>query len=497
MITTILLMVYTLASWLILLYTMNLVYLFVVRNRRKEKFVIKELKEPPPVTVQLPIYNELYVADRIIDAAASLDYPRDRLQILVLDDSTDETMEICRRKVAQYRRLGLNIQLINRMSRTDYKAGALSNALKHSSGEFIAVFDSDFVPPREFLLRLLPYFTSEDIGMVQSRWGYLNMDYSFLTISQSVMLDVHFLVEQYSRNQNGYFINFNGSAGVWRKHCIESSGGWQPCLAEDLDLSYRAQLRGWKLVYTNDVVSPCELPVQVNSVMRQQFRWAKGSIECFLKLYREILGSNIGLVVKLQAILRLTGHIVFPLTILQFTLLPILLLLGASLNPLMSMASLLAIVCIQSFAIRILTKDKLPELLLKPILLLLLGIGMSVNNTKAVLEALIGKRSDFLRTPKFRIRSISDTWREKKYALKASPLVLAHVALSIYGCFGLLIAIISRQFALVPYLAFCTAAFAYIGILAITHSAKDGKSSARSPKKSPQAAIILSQTVCG
>ncbi|MDJ0270826.1 MAG: glycosyltransferase, partial [Aigarchaeota archaeon] len=286
------------------LYT--LAYFHLIFSARKyRKSSTKSLDDYPVVTVQLPIYNERYVVGRLLESVCMLDYPRDKLQIIVVDDSDDETAEICGKLVEHYRSLGYWIMHLRRGSRAGYKAGALQEALKHSRGEFIAIFDADFAPPRDFLKKALQHFTSDDIGLVQARWGHLNRDYSALTAAQALSLDLHFKIEQAGRNASGLFINFNGTAGVWRKKCIEDSGGWLPSLAEDLDLSYRAQLRGWRLVYIDDLEAPAELPVQMNASRRQQYRWAFGSFQTALRYVPEILAAKISALTKIHAVIHL------------------------------------------------------------------------------------------------------------------------------------------------------------------------------------------------
>ncbi len=289
---TLILVLYFFVLSILAIYGWHRYYLVYLYMKHKSR-VPPALPPPavlPRVTVQLPIFNEMYVANRLIDAVCELDYPRELLQIQVLDDSTDETTEIAELSVRRHAERGFDIQYLHRVDRVGYKAGALEAGLKEASGEFIAIFDADFVPPRDFLLRTIGYFDEENVGMVQARWGHLNADYSLLTRIQSILLDAHFVLEHGGRNRAGCFFNFNGTAGVWRRAAIDNAGGWQhDTLTEDLDLSYRAQLKGWRFVFLPDVISPAEVPVEMNSFKSQQHRWAKGSIQTCLKLMPRIL----------------------------------------------------------------------------------------------------------------------------------------------------------------------------------------------------------------
>src|SRR5262249_18684844 len=252
----------------------------------------QKFAEPPVVTVQLPIYNEMYVVERLIDAVCQIDYPRDKFEVQVLDDSTDETRQIARAMVERCRNQGIDIHYLHRDIRTGFKAGALAHGLKSAKGQFIAIFDADFIPSREILFKTIDQFTNPEIGMVQVRWGHINSEYSLLTKIQSIMLDGHFVIEHTARNRSGRFFNFNGTAGIWRREAIETSGGWQhDTLTEDLDLSYRAQMRGWKFMFVPDVVAPAEVPVEINSFKSQQHRWAKGSIQTARKILPLVLKS--------------------------------------------------------------------------------------------------------------------------------------------------------------------------------------------------------------
>ena len=323
--------VYLISVVLLASYGLNAMVMVVLyMSRRKETRVSPIGTDAPFVTVQLPIFNEMYVLERLLAAVVNLDYPRDRLQIQVLDDSTDDTADLAERLVQQYVSQGVNMQLLHRTNRSGFKAGALREGLPSASGQYIAIFDADFVPEPDFLQRTIPHFlASPKVGLLQTRWGHVNADYSTLTRAQAIALDGHFVIEQTARNRAALFMNFNGTAGIWRKSCIESAGGWQDdTICEDLDLSYRAQLNNWEFLYLPDVVVPAEIPPQLNAFKRQQFRWAKGSMQCAFKLTGTVLRRNdYSLFKRIQAVLHLTNYSVHPLmVILLLSTLPFILL---------------------------------------------------------------------------------------------------------------------------------------------------------------------------
>jgi len=379
----------------------------------------------PKICVQLPMYNEQYVARRIIDYACRLDYPKDRLQIQVLDDSTDQTVQIARAAVKHWKSKGFDIQYIHRTDRTGYKAGALANGLKFTDAEFIAIFDADFIPPPEVLKQTIHYFTNPKVGMVQSRWDHLNRDHSLLTKSQAILLDGHFMIEHSARNRSGRFMSFNGTAGIWRRSCIEDAGGWHhDTLTEDLDLSYRAQLKGWKFLFLPDVTSPAELPPEMNAFKQQQHRWTKGGAQTCKKLLPMILKSRVGWKIKAEAFFHLTSCTVYlyivALSILLFPALYLRLrvfphslvgaiIFGASLFLLATCSASTFYICSQREIFHH-WRDKIKYL---PFLMSL-GIGISLNNAKACLEGFFGKPSEFVRTPKFGVMAASDHgWKNK------------------------------------------------------------------------------------
>src|SRR6187549_596966 len=388
-----------------------LVYLYM-KNKGRIPVPAGKLEAWPAVTIQLPIYNEMYVADRLIDAVCQIDYPRQLLEIQVLDDSTDETTIVAERAVRRNAAQGIDIKYLHRTDRTGYKAGALEAGLKVAKGNFIAIFDADFTPTTDFLRRTIPFFGDPAIAMVQARWGHINQDYSLLTKVQSILLDAHFVLEHGGRNRSGLFFNFNGTAGVWRRDAIADAGGWQhDTLTEDLDLSYRAQMKGWRFVFLQDVISQAEIPVEMNAFKSQQHRWAKGSIQVCRKLLPRILASSLPLPIKVEATFHLTANFAYPLMVLlsllmfpamvirynmgwyEMMIVDVPLFLGATMSVcsfyLMSQREVFG----DSWRSRI---RYLPAVLA-------VGIGISVNNAKAVLEALLGMQSEFTRTPKYRV----------------------------------------------------------------------------------------------
>ncbi|MBM3898149.1 MAG: glycosyltransferase [Thaumarchaeota archaeon] len=468
-------LVYIAISWIMLFYGANVYYLLYrsVKNGNPPKKV--PLDKFPFVTIQLPIYNEQYVVNRLIQAVCRLNYPKDRMEVQVLDDSTDSTREITKSVAEQFIKQGFAIRVLTRENRIAYKAGALQYGLNDARGDFIAIFDADFIPHQNFLLDILPYFSSKSIGMVQVKWGHLNESYSTLTKAQSINLDTHFLVEQKGKSNSALFMNFNGTAGMWRKECIVDSGGWRDSLAEDLDLSFRAQLRGWKLVFLHNVSCPAELPVQINASKRQQFRWAKGSIQCARRLLKQILTARVPYITKVQAFVQLTRHIVHPLVIAHLLILPALMLGRYEIAAQTGLVATLVISPpIFTYSLWKIYGNKWPLKLSNYFYLLLFGAGISVNNSRAVVEGLIKKPSEFLRTPKFGIVKNTDTWKDKKYVLPFTKTTLAEIALALYGVYAFMVAIITGNFFVIPYIVLLTLGFTYVAVLTIAHSTKTG-----------------------
>ncbi|MGB2403354.1 MAG: cellulose synthase family protein [Akkermansiaceae bacterium] len=401
-------------------------YLKHSRNRPEPKAHFKEL---PLVTVQLPCFNEMHVMERLLESVANLDYPQDKLQIQVLDDSTDETTEICKTEVAKLVARGFDAEYVHRTDRTGYKAGALENGTESAKGEYLFILDSDFVPHPDVLHKTIHYFTDDKIGMIQTRWEHINRTYNALTRIQAMFLDGHLELEQTARNRSGRFFTFNGTAGIWRKSCIEDAGGWEhDTLTEDMDLSYRAQLKGWKFIFLNDVTTPAELPVDMEGFKSQQHRWTKGSIQVCKKCLFDIWKSNAPLICKMEATAHLTSNFAY---LLLFALLFLIIPKQQSdmswfaengisehlLNfPIFFFGSIsVALFYVMS------QKALRPNTWLKDILylpmLLALGIGMSVNNAKAVLEALFNHETSFVRTPK---HGINSSTKKEKSAFKNS-----------------------------------------------------------------------------
>lgn len=427
----ILLFFYGLCLIMIFFYSVLQLSLAIAYARNKKR--VNQQAEPvfipenaPFVTVQLPMFNELYVAERIIEKAAAFDYPRHRLQIQVLDDSTDETKDVIAKKVAEVAASGVNIQHIHRVDRTGYKAGALDDAMDQVQGDFIAIFDADFVPEPDFLKRVMPYFDEDKVGVVQTRWGHLNKDYSLLTELQAFGLNGHFAIEQGGRNATGHFINFNGTGGVWRKACIVDAGGWEhDTLTEDLDLSYRAQLKGWKFRYCENIVAPAELPITMSALKNQQHRWMKGGAECFIKLWKTIItAKGVKLGDKIHGLSHLFNSSVF-IFILSLSLLtlPVVHIKDSfsDLNYIIQFGSIFILATIflmyyywQSYRDK--TENTLASFfrfVLRFFQFLIVSMGLSLANTVAVIEGYLGIKSSFVRTPKFNVLKKGETQKNK------------------------------------------------------------------------------------
>ncbi|MEP6570518.1 MAG: glycosyltransferase [Acidobacteriota bacterium] len=438
----------------------------------------------PVITVQLPLFNEMYVVERLVKAITEVDYPRERLQIQVLDDSTDETIKLAEATVEKYRQLGFDIEYVHRSDRTGFKAGALENGMKTAKGELLAIFDADFVPNPDCLRKLVDYFTDPMVGCAQMRWSHINGDYNLLTRLQTIMLDGHFVVEQTTRNRTGGFFNFNGTAGIWRRKAIAMSGGWQhDTLTEDTDLSFRAQLMGWKFVYLLDEEAPAEIPVEINAFKAQQRRWAKGVMQVGIKLYPRIWRARLPLRVRLEMFFRLTGNISYPLMIvasfLQFPLLlvrynqPFYHLMILDL-PLLFFSSI-SVFLFYGTAVWYLDEKRTPRLLHLP-LVMALGIGLAFSNARAVLEALLGIKSDFVRTPKYQVEKNQDeTWKRKKYKRKRGLLPLLELGFSIYFLLAILYAIHLHMWGTVPFLMLFFFGFGYMGVMSFVQSFNGGR----------------------
>jgi len=470
--------VYLTALSILALYGVHRLHLIYIcfTNRRDDIPPDREFKELPRVTVQLPLFNEMYVAKRLLDAVADLDYPRDLLEIQVLDDSTDETTRIVEEKVKSLQELGFHAVLIHRTNRSGFKAGALENGLRQARGEYIAIFDADFLPKPDMLQRTVHYFTNEKIGMVQTRWGHINRKFSLLTQVQSIYLDGHFVVEHTARHRSGRFFNFNGTGGVWRKTAIEDAGGWQhDTLTEDLDLSYRAQLKGWNFIFLKDLVSPAEVPVDINAFKSQQFRWAKGSAQTMKKLLPVIWSSRFPFRVKLEATFHLTANVGYPLMVfMSLLMLPAIkvrsTIESGSMSVLFDMClfftAFLSVCYFYVFSQQEIKRPVLDRFLFLPAVLAI-GIGMCINNTKAVMEGFFGVQSPFTRTPKYNVLGRGQDWQKKRYRGTRSILPLLELLMAAYFCYIIYFALTNELFTIIIFLSLFLTGYLYVGLMSL------------------------------
>jgi cellulose synthase/poly-beta-1,6-N-acetylglucosamine synthase-like glycosyltransferase len=486
LIESIIIVIYTIAIVLIFLYAlaqMNLLINYLSSKKHREdceKFDLNNPEEVPFVTIQLPVFNELYVMERLLDNIALIEYPKDKLEIQVLDDSTDESLVSTKAHVEQLAATGLNITHITRTNRTGYKAGALKEGLKTAKGEFIAIFDADFLPRPNWLKRTIPYFKNDKVGVVQTRWGHINRNYSLLTRIQAFALDAHFTLEQVGRNSKGHFINFNGTAGIWRKACIIDAGNWEgDTLTEDLDLSYRAQLKNWEFKYLEDVETPAELPVVISAARSQQFRWNKGGAENFRKmLWRVIKSDNISAKTKVHGLLHLLNSTMFlNIFIVAVLSIPMLYIKNeyAHLRNYFYVMSFFVISTIIFFVCYWFMYRNIYGSGFKRFFgyigmfftFFSIAMGFSLHNSIAVIEGHIGKRSEFVRTPKFNISTIRDSWKGNKY-LKGnlSPHVVIEGILMLYFGFGMYSAFVvgdqGGDFGLFPFHLMLFIGFGYV-----------------------------------
>lgn len=483
---TTIIVIYTIAIVLIFLYALaqlNLLFNYLSSKKANddcETFDLSKSEEVPFVTIQLPVYNEMYVMDRLLDNIALIDYPKDKLEVQVLDDSTDETIETTKQHIEKIKALGLDIKHITRTDRTGFKAGALKEGLKIAKGEFIAIFDADFLPKPNWLKRTIPYFKDEQIGVVQTRWSHINRNYSLLTKIQAFALDAHFTLEQVGRNSKGHFINFNGTAGIWRKECIIDAGNWEgDTLTEDLDLSYRAQLKNWKFKYLEDVETPAELPVVISAARSQQFRWNKGGAENFRKMLKRVIKSkNISVKTKIHGLLHLLNSTMFlNVFIVAVLSIPMLYIKNeyAHLRFYFYFMSFFVISTIIFFICYWFMYKQIYGSGFKNFFSYIamfftffsIAMGFSLHNSIAVLEGHVGKRSEFVRTPKFNISTIKDSWKGNKYLRKKlSPHVILEGALMLYFAFGLYSAFIvgdqGGDFGLFPFHLMLFLGFGYV-----------------------------------
>ncbi|MBI1804050.1 MAG: glycosyltransferase [Ignavibacteriae bacterium] len=452
---------------------------YYLKHRGTKEQPAEALKNYPTVTIQLPVYNEYYVVERLIRATCEIDYPKDKFEIQVLDDSTDETTDLIDGIVARYQQQGFDIKHVRRDSRAGFKAGALKEGLNIAKGEFVAIFDADFVPQKGFLEHTLPYFfMDEKIGLVQTRWEHLNSDYSFLTRVQAMALDGHFVIEQNVRNKAGFFINFNGTGGIWRKSCIFDAGNWESdTLTEDLDLSYRAQLKGWKFKFLNHVTSPAELPSEINALKSQQFRWTKGAIETARKILPRVWKSNLPMEKKIHATFHLSNNIVFPFILIAGILnVPLIFIKHqGGYETYFAIMAVFVFAFMGSFLFYLYSQkdvyhDWQQRMLLFP-LFMAGSMGFAVNNTKAVLEGLIKKKSEFVRTPKYSVIDKKDDWMNKKYVLmKFNYTVIIESLLALYCLFGVAASIYYLELAAVPFQLMFSTGFGLVACLSIKHA---------------------------
>ncbi len=492
---TITIAVYSIALLFIFMYALaQLNLLFNYLNARKHPknaplFDLSKDEQTPYVTIQLPVYNELYVMERLLDNIAAMDYPKEKLEIQVLDDSTDESFAETAKHISELRKTGLDIQHITRENREGFKAGALKEGLKTAKGEFIAIFDADFLPKSDWLQKTIPYFKDEAIGVVQTRWGHLNRDYSLLTRVQAFALDAHFTLEQVGRNSKGHFINFNGTAGVWRKECILDAGNWEgDTLTEDLDLSYRAQLKNWKFKYLEEVETPAELPVVISAARSQQFRWNKGGAENFQKMAGRVFRSNnLSFKTKLHSYLHLLNSTMF-LNILIVAILSIPMLyikneyahlkLYFFVMSFFVISTLIFFICYW-FTYKTIYGGGFKHFLKYTAMFFTffsVAMGFSAHNSIAVLEGHFGKKSEFIRTPKFNIGHLKESWKGNKYLTKnISPNVILEGILMLYFAFGMYSAFIvgdqGGDFGLFPFHLMLFLGFGFVFFKSLTSKA--------------------------
>lgn len=478
--------IYSVALILIFMYALaqlNLLFNYISAQKKEDdcpKFDLNNPDEVPQVTIQLPVYNEMYVMERLLDNIAKLEYPERKLEIQVLDDSTDESVKSTASHIQKLQTTGLDIKHITRTNRQGFKAGALKEGLEIAKGEFIAIFDADFLPEKDWLLQTVPYFKNPDLGVVQTRWGHINRDYSTLTKVQAFALDAHFTLEQVGRNSKGHFINFNGTAGIWRRECIYDAGNWEgDTLTEDLDLSYRAQLKQWKFKYLEDVKTPAELPVIISAARSQQFRWNKGGAENFQKMSKRVLANPaISLKTKIHSLLHLLNSSMFMMIFLVAVLSIPMLYIKNEYEHLKAyflvmsffvMSTIIFFVCYWFMFKRTYGGGFISFIKYIGTFFTFFSIamGFSLHNTIAVLEGHIGKKSEFVRTPKFNIKSLTDSWKNNKYIRKKISLnVIIEGLLTIYFAFGMYSAFIvgnqGGDFGLFPFHLMLFIGFGYV-----------------------------------
>ncbi len=485
--------IYSISLVLILFYAfaqLNLLFNYIRAQKRVDNGPLLDLSNPnevPYVTIQLPVFNEAYVMERLLDNIILLEYPREKLEIQVLDDSTDETVASTAAHVKRLAANGLDIVHITRTDRSGYKAGALKEGLEIAKGDLIAIFDADFLPEADWLQKTIPHFKDPEIGVVQTRWAHLNRDYSILTQIQAFALDAHFTLEQVGRNSKGHFINFNGTAGVWRKETIYDAGNWEgDTLTEDLDLSYRAQLKNWKFKYLEHVTTPAELPIIISAARSQQFRWNKGGAENFRKMFRRVLSSDMSFKSKLHGILHLLNSTMF-LNVLIVGVLSIPMLYIKNeyghLREYFVVMSFFVISTIIFFFCYWYMYKKTYGGGFKNFISYIgmfftffsIAMGFSFHNSIAVLEGHAGKRSEFVRTPKFNLKAVGGNWKTNKYLRKKiSPHVIIEGMLMLYFAFGMYSAFVvgdpakGGDFGLFPFHLMLFIGFGFVFVRSIT-----------------------------
>jgi cellulose synthase/poly-beta-1,6-N-acetylglucosamine synthase-like glycosyltransferase len=478
MLNSIILNTYLLALFVVGIFSLEAAYLIYNYLKKKNKDIkYAKMGDLPFVTVQLPIYNEIYVAERLIDSVCALDYPKEKLEIQILDDSTDDTNSICKELVNKYKTSGFNVELIQRVDRAGFKAGALRNGLLSAKGEFIAIFDADFMPGEKFLLNTVSHFEDKNVGMVQTRWEHLNEEYSYLTKAQAFGLAGHFVIEQNGRNNAGLFINFNGTAGIWRKSCIEDAGNWQEdTLTEDLDLSYRAQLKGWKFIFLNDVVTPSELPAEVNALKIQQYRWTKGSVETALKILPRLWKSKISTKLKIHSTFHLTNNLVYPFILILAVLnLPLIMIKNSVPESkiyffIFSFFLISFLISFIFYAIsqKMIYRDWIKRLFLFPIFMSG-SMGFSINNSKAVMAALMNRKSAFERTPKYDLTGKEGSISLKMYKPRFNNMVLFEIIMALYSLVSIGVAFYYFELGIIPFMMMFFLGYSLIAYLSVKH----------------------------
>tara|TARA_R110001592_G_scaffold363109_2_gene680385 strand:- start:54955 stop:56430 length:1476 start_codon:yes stop_codon:yes gene_type:complete len=485
MMEMVLISVYAILLGFILMYSFVQLSMLISYWKKRNSIEVPEITEGfPLVTIQLPIYNEKYVIERLINKVCELDYPKDKMQIQVLDDSTDNTLAIVKSIVESKQKEGFNIQQVLRTDRSGFKAGALKYGMGVSDGDFVAIFDADFMPQSDFLKQVIPHFYDGAVGMVQTRWGHLNKDFSLLTRLQAFGLDAHFSVEQVGRNNAGHFINFNGTAGVWRKECIENAGSWESdTLTEDLDLSYRAQVKGWKFKYLQEVETPAELPVNIYPLKSQQFRWTKGAAECFRKNLSRVWRSDLPFLTKLHAFFHLSNSFLFVAILLSALVSVPLLYIKINTDEYdlfyklgsIFLISFIVLVMVYYTSFKYTNEGDRKFGLYFP-LFLSVSMGLSLHNSIAVVEGFFGKKTPFIRTPKFNSvgKSVQKESLNQYVKSAISPLIFVEFVLAVYFSVAVIYGALNYEFGLLPFHLMLSFGFYFVSVSAIKYHLLEG-----------------------